>query len=154
MSIVCKWLSAYKDSGETTHPRNKAAEWYGPDAAFSLWSCCWGGFRVTGRTRARTGGDMAFGMTARCLRNNPIQAGLNVRILFVLCFVSGMFARALFAVSWARKGLIKFGGIQWSVYRSIERVNVMPSRLVDSFSDVTARPRLCRKSFQNFKAST
>ncbi|XP_057217169.1 nectin-3-like protein isoform X2 [Triplophysa rosa] len=33
---------------------------------------------------------MALRMTARCLRNNPIQDGLNVRILFVLCFVSGV----------------------------------------------------------------
>nr|XP_055036017.1 nectin-3-like protein isoform X2 [Misgurnus anguillicaudatus] len=33
---------------------------------------------------------MALTMTAQCLRNNPIHSGLNVRILFMMSFVSGV----------------------------------------------------------------
>jgi len=47
-------------------------------------------------------------------------------------------------VSWERMPLAKFGGIQRSV-ESIERVNMMPSRLVDSPSNATMQRRLCHK---------
>lgn len=132
----------------TTRPYNGEAEWYSPDAAFSLWSCCWGAFRVSGSERSEsTGGDMALTMTAHFLRNNPIHPGRNVRVLLMLSFVSGRFDRAWFAASWARKPLAKFGGIQRSV-ESIERLNMMPSRLADGpLENVTMQRRLCHEKF-------
>lgn len=136
-------------SGETTHPHTGEAEWYGPDAAFSLWSCCWGAFRVSGNERSKsTGGDMALTMTAHYLRNNPIHPGLNVRVLLMLSFVSGRFDHALFAVSWARKAFGKvWGNIQRSV-ESTERVHMMPSRLTDIvLQNVTVQRRFRHKKF-------